>query len=86
MYRIKLTKQAVKSFDQLMRSQPKMGRRVAQALDFLSTNPDRGISLRGNLKGLYKYRIGSYRIIYQIKRSILVIMVIDIGHRRDIYR
>lgn len=86
MYRAKLTRHAEKSFDKLMKFQPAMGHRIAQAIDRIAENPDSGIPLRGNLKGCYKYRVGSYRIIYQIFRSTLVVIVIDIGHRKDIYR
>lgn len=69
-----------------MRSQPHMGRRIAAALDHLSQDPDLGVPLRGTLKGCYKHRVGTYRIIYQIHRSVLKIIVIDIGHRREVYR
>lgn len=86
MYQIKLTHQAQKAFDKLMKSQPSMGKRVAQAIDQLSHDPNLGIPLRGDLKGLYKYRVGAYRIIYQIEHRILFITVIDIGHRKEVYR
>lgn len=86
MYQVKFKKQAEKSFDQIMQSQPKMGQRLANAIDELAQKPDLGIPLRNELKGLHKYRVGSYRIIYQILRSQLIVMVIDIGHRREIYR
>lgn len=41
-----------------------------------------------NLKGQdgYRIRVGNYRIIYQIKDKILLILILDIGHRRDIYQ
>ena len=40
------------------------------------------------LKGRYGYRIrvGDYRIIYEIEDNILRVIVIDLGHRKDIYR
>ena len=84
MYRVVLTKQAERSFNHLMKSQPNIGRRVAQALDIISGDPSEGVPLRGDLKGLYKYRVGIYRIIYEIVRSKLIVTVIDIGHRKDI--
>lgn len=34
----------------------------------------------------YRIRVGDYRVIYQIHDSILVILVIETGHRKDIYR
>ena len=86
MYKIVLTRQASKSFDTIMRSQPSIGRRVANALEELAKDPTVGIPLRGELKGLSKYRIGPYRIIYQIFHSKLLVTIIDIGHRKEIYR
>lgn len=86
MYRVFLTKQAEKSFHAIMKSQPKMGARIAKALDLLAEEPDRGIALRGELKGLFKYRVGPFRVIYQWHKKKLIVTVIDIGHRRDIYR
>jgi len=85
-YRVQLTKQAEKAFDTIMGSQPKMGVRVAQAIDRLAQDPTIGVSLKADLRGCYKYRVGSYRIIYQIEHSILLVVVIDIGHRKEIYR
>ena len=43
-------------------------------------------SLKDKLKGKYSLRVGVYRIIYSFQRSELVIYVLDIGHRREIYR
>jgi mRNA interferase RelE/StbE len=34
----------------------------------------------------YRIRVGDYRIIYEIQKNILVVLIIDIGHRREIYR
>ena len=45
-----------------------------------------GKALSGNLKGLWRYRIGDYRLIADIQDNELVIVAIDIGHRREIYR
>ena len=44
-----------------------------------------GKALRGNLKGLWRYRIGDYRIIAEIEDEKLVILIIEIGHRKSIY-
>lgn len=86
MYTVRLTCQAEKAFDRLMRSQPAMGARVAAAIDQIAGNPDSGVPLRGDLKGLFKYRVGVYRILYTIERRVLIVTVIDIGHRREVYR
>jgi len=44
-----------------------------------------GKSLKGRMKGLWRYRVGDYRIISQIQDENVLILVIRIGHRRDIY-
>ena len=85
-YRIELTKQAERAFSALMRAQPAMGERVARAIDRIAADPDLGRELRGELKGLKKYRVGPYRVIYELHRSVLLVIVIDIGHRKDVYR
>ncbi|RTZ59711.1 MAG: hypothetical protein DSZ31_03460 [Gammaproteobacteria bacterium] len=41
--------------------------------------------LKGKYKGLYRLRVGNYRVIYKRDNDKLVILVIRIGHRRDIY-
>jgi mRNA interferase RelE/StbE len=33
----------------------------------------------------YRIRVGDYRIIYKIEDDVLIVLVIDVGHRRDIY-
>lgn len=45
-----------------------------------------GKALTGNLAGLWRYRIGDYRLIAEIKDDRLSILAISIGHRREIYR
>lgn len=66
--------------------EPALYQRVARALDDLGQDPFQGKALKGELQGRYSYRVGSYRILYLIRRHALLVIVIDIGHRRDIYR
>lgn len=59
---------------------------MRKKLDCLE-NPRRiGKALVGDHKGLWHYRIGAYRVICQIRDDELVVLVIDIGHRSDIYK
>lgn len=60
-------------------------RRLRSALEALAVDPQRGKALKGDLAGLWSYRESSYRVIYQISERELVVLVIAIGHRRDIY-
>jgi len=56
--------------------------RIATELD-----PRRfGKSLSGNLAGLWRYRIGDYRVICVIQDEKLIVLALKVGHRREIYR
>ena len=45
-----------------------------------------GKPLTGDLSGLWRYRIGDYRLICTLNDDRLIILALSIGHRRDIYR
>ena len=50
-------------------------------------NPrNNGKALTGQLGGLWRYRVGDYRIICDIKDEELYVLVVKIGNRRDVYR
>ena len=85
-YRLELSNQAERVLRRVAAREPELYRRLAQALDDLERDPFQGKPLKGELKGRYSYRIGSYRIVYLIRAHALVVIVIDIGHRREIYR
>jgi mRNA interferase RelE/StbE len=61
--------------------------RIAARIDALSRNPrpPGNEKLKGD-DGLYRVRQGDYRIIYTIKDAELLVLVITIGNRRDVYR
>ena len=44
-----------------------------------------GHPLKRNLSGLFRLRVGDYRIIYQIHKQEVLVVVIKVGHRREIY-
>ncbi len=50
----------------------------------LAKDPDKGAALSGTFQGLYRYRIGDYRVI--CAKTVDGILVLRIGHRKDIYR
>lgn len=45
-----------------------------------------GKELTGKLKGIWRYRVGDYRIFATIKDKLLIVFLFDIGHRKDIYK
>jgi mRNA interferase RelE/StbE len=86
-WKIQFEPRALKEFEKLDRSTQQ------RVLGFLSKqiapSPDpraKGKALTGEFKGLWRYRIGEYRLICDIRDKILVIMVLRIAHRKDIYR
>lgn len=57
-------------------------REISQLDDPRST----GRALVGNLAGLWRYRVGDYRIVCDIEDGVLVVLVVDVAHRREVYR
>jgi len=45
-----------------------------------------GKALSGTLRGYWRYRVGDYRIICEIRNNELLVLVIEVGHRREVYR
>ena len=61
--------------------------RIARKVDSLADNPrPHGSTKLQASKNLYRIRAGDYRIIYEVKDDVLLILVIRIGHRREVYR
>ena len=59
---------------------------IEKALETLSLDPLRGKQLSYELAGLRSFRTSDYRIIYRIERRQVLIIVISVGHRREIYK
>lgn len=62
--------------------------RVEEAIFELGTDPrPHGTRmLKGELKGAWRLRVGDYRILYDIDDKRKQVFILDIGHRREIYR
>jgi mRNA interferase RelE/StbE len=64
--------------------------RIINWLDERLTNCDNpklwGDALVGELSGMWRYRIGDYRVICELRDNELVVLVIELGHRREIYK
>lgn len=82
MYNIIFLKPAEKFFRNLNKKDQE---KIAKKIFALETNPKSGKPLVGKLSGLWSLRIGEYRAIYQIKNAELVVLVIKIGNRGNVY-
>lgn len=82
-YSIVIAQRAKKQIDKLS---PRIGTKIANAIEDLSFDPYLGKALKAQLKGLFSYRVGPYRIIYSVVRHKLVIEIIKVMHRKEAYR
>jgi len=83
-FRIELTKSAAKELRNIPKSAQK---RIARKIDALNENPPDPMQTK--MKGsnpFHRVRVGDYRIVYEIQDDILLILIIKIGHRKDIYK
>ena len=83
MYAVELLPSAAKALAKL---EPAVQRRLARRIDKLSQDPRAdAVKLRG-ADDIWRARVGDYRILYRVADDRLLVLVIRIGHRRDVYR
>lgn len=83
-YKIEWKRSAVKQLEKLPRQ---MISKVVAAVDSLSSNPyPQGVRKLVSTENSYRIRVGDYRVLYNIVENKLVIEIIRVGHRRDVYR
>lgn len=70
-----------------LRRIPKAERlRLIDAIDRLAAESAAGGVLKGEFQGLRRLRVGSYRIVYEVDEGELTILVVRVGHRKDVDR
>lgn len=85
-WKIEVSAKADKSLRKLDRQ---VARKIIAALAELVELDDprsRGKVLAGNLAGLWRYRVGDYRLLCVIDDEVLVVLVVDVAHRSKVYR
>lgn len=85
MYQLRILDSAARELTDLDRTEAS---RIAKRIRWLAENLDRIPlqALKGDLAGLYKLRVGDYRVIYEILALESTLVIHAIGHRRDVYR
>jgi len=86
MYSLKLTREAQKFYEQ---TEPSLVRRINRCFEQLSENPYEHPNikaLRGALSGYHRYRVGDWRVIYQVDESQQVVTILLIVHCSKAYR
>ncbi|MEI6707613.1 MAG: type II toxin-antitoxin system RelE/ParE family toxin [Methylococcales bacterium] len=83
-YDIIIKPSAEKSFAKLPKAQQI---KIINAIENLAINPrPQGFKKLKSTAELYRIRVGDYRVIYSIDNNVLIITVVKIGHRKEIYK
>jgi mRNA interferase RelE/StbE len=82
-YRLDYLPAATRALEKLPRI---VQRRMLDRLEALAQNPRGPGSVKLTGQDAYRVRVGDYRIIYTVHDDQLLVLVIDVGHRRDVYR
>ena len=85
-WRVRFSKEAGRERRKLDRQ---VSARILDELEEVSRLDDprsRGKALVGNLSGLWRYRVGDYRVVCDIEDGVMLIAVIDVANRREVYR
>ena len=85
-YQVQITDKILKKIERL----PKKDKQhIVEAIDSLveDPRPDGCKKLKGSLSPIrYRIRAGNYRVVYSIQDEVLLILVVEFGHRKDVYR
>ena len=83
-YRISFAPKAAHQLANLPRTAQQ---RIRTRIDALAENPrPRGVVKLVGVEGAYRLRVGDYRMIYRVEDVDLLVLVLKIGHRRDVYK
>jgi len=82
-YKVEIKRSAAKELEQLP---PKDRARVATRIQSLAADPRPPGAEKLSGQERYRVRQGNYRILYEIHDDLVVVIVVKIGHRRDVYR
>ena len=86
MYKIEFSQFAAKELQKVYTIDQKLYFRLIAAVESLAHQPFLGKRLKGKFSGDYSLRVGDYRIIYTLHKNKLIVYIIDLGHRKGIYR
>jgi len=82
MFQVNLSKTSKKELNKL---NSKDQSRIINVLEKLSSNPYLGKKLKGPLREYYSYKVWPFRIIYSVKKKALIVLIVRIGHRKNVY-
>ncbi|WP_259650367.1 type II toxin-antitoxin system RelE family toxin [Shewanella morhuae] len=84
-WKVELADSAKKQLARLDKTQAQRITKYLRRVMSLEDPRDAGKALTGNLRTYWRYRVGDYRVICEIRDTELVIVAVEIGHRREVY-
>jgi len=86
-WRIEITRTAERQITKLDRTAQRSIRRFLRDRLTPADDPRQwGKPLQGEKRGLWRYRVGDYRLICDIQDEKITVLVLEVGHRKDVYR
>ncbi len=82
-YELQIKKSVAKDLDLLPK---KDVQRIVEAINGLADNPRPLQSLKLSGEEKYRLRCGTYRVLYEIQDDVLIVCVVKVGHRKDVYK
>jgi mRNA interferase RelE/StbE len=83
--KVEYTELAKKKLKKLDQHEAKLIKEYMQEIEKLEDPRTRGKALKGNLRGLWRYRVEDYRLICEIQDNKLIVLVLTIDHRKKVY-
>ncbi len=82
-YSVEFSQRAVRQIDAL---EAKLRIRIIKKIEALSDNPrPPGVQKLAGSENDYRIRIGDYRVVYEVRDALLIVLVIKVAHRRQVY-
>ena len=83
--KLKISSRAARQIKKL-KSNPALAQRLRAALLDIAANPYRGKPLEGVFEGVRSWRVADWRVLYRIYREQLIVLIIEIAARKDVYK
>lgn len=84
-WKVELTDTTKRQLARLDKTQAQRITKYLRRVMMLEDPRDVGKALTGNLRTYWRYRVGDYRVVCEIRDNEMVIVAVMVGHRRDIY-
>lgn len=85
LWHVATTEHFDRAFKKLDRAAQRRVMSYLEEIEKLDDPRQRGKGLSANHVGVWRYRVGDYRILAQIMDDVLTVLAVEVGHRKDVY-